>query len=268
MIDSNKLSNFLYRSLKDMSMDSKPKPGNDSIEIEYNLNSYGYRCNEFDNQEILILGCSQTEGYGLPLELTWPYLLSKKMNKDYINLAKGGEGPQAQITKAFKFFEEFYNPKYIFAVFPLTRLEFPLINVNSKNPIKGMGKGMFSNNEIKKYSKFPHFVEEVLPEEFAVFYNVLFIKMLIQYCKTNNIKFIWTYYQELSVEKFSFKNLSDTYFESEFLSYLKTSEWPDCHIEFSNNELFNNAADLKCCPPGHWGLHKHIHIADSMHNMI
>lgn len=266
MSDIDNINNFLYRSLKDMSMHALPNKKADSINIDYDLNSQGYRCNEFNNQEILILGCSHTEGHGLPVELTWPYLISKKMNKDYINLAKGGEGAQAQIIKAFQFFKEFYNPKYIFAVFPLARLEVPLIGLRSTNPTSsGIGKGMFSNNKIQKYSKSPHVIEEVLTEEFAIFYNILFIKMLIQYCESNNIKLIWTYHRDMNVEIPSLKNFHSGYFES---FYLNKKIEEKCHSEFANHKFFDHAADYNYWPPGHWGLHQQIHIAESIYSML
>lgn len=266
MDNEKSLNNFLYRSLEDMGMHALPNKDADSVEINYDFNSYGYRCDEFNNQEILTLGCSHTEGHGLPVDLTWPYLISQKMNKSYISLAKGGEGAQAQVIKAFQFFKEFYNPKYIFAVFPLARLEIPLIGVNSKNPTSyDIGKGLFSNNKIQKYSKSPHFVEEVLTEEFAIFYNVMFIKMLIQYCEANDIKLIWTYYKDMNTEMPSLKNMHNGFFESPYLDK-KIEE--KCHSEFSNNEFFDYAADHNYWPPGHWGLHQHIHIAESIYNII
>lgn len=268
MTNKNDIKNFLYRSLKDMSGHAMPKKEADSVNIDYILNSYGYRCDEFKNQEILVLGCSQTEGHGLPIELTWPYLVSKKINKEYISLAKGGDGAQAQITKAFKFFEEFYNPKYIFAAFPMARLEVPLINITSKNSIKNdvsIGKGMLSNKLIQKFSKAPHIIEHVLPEEFAIFYNIVFIKMLIQYCNVNNIKLIWTDWRDTNIELPSFKNFHDGYFESFYLDQPIESK---CHIEFSDNPFFDYAADYEYWPPGHWNFHKHLHIAESIENML
>jgi hypothetical protein len=276
---SNKV---FHRSLQEMGNFALPNKEADCINIEYKLNSQGYRCNDFENQEILILGCSQTEGHGLPINLTWPYLISKKMNQDYINLAKGGDGMQSQVTKAFQFFKEFYNPKYIFAVFPLTRLEAPLINIQTihenkrKNAIKkgevahSMKKGeiakvMISNSLNEKFSKAPHVLESVLPEEFAIFYNIIFMKMLIQYCETNNIKLIWTYYNDSSLEIPSFKDISDGYFDG---FYLDDPINEKCHLGISDNELFNNAADYNFWPPGHWGFHKQTHIAESFYNML
>lgn len=273
-IKINQFDNLFFRSLKQMSNDSygTKKMNVDSIPIEYSMNSHGYRCNEFNNQEILILGCSQTEGHGMPLEYTWPYLLSKKMNKDYINLAKGGDGVQGQVTKAFQFFEEFYNPKYIFAIFPLTRLEVPLINIRSKSQKNILSlkderriiKSLFNNNHLEKFSKSPHIIENVIPEEFAIFYNILFFKMLSQYCKTNDIRLIWSYYLDTSINVPPIETMIDGYFESIYLN----DEPEYCHLEFSNNSLFHHASDYDHWPPGHWGIHKHLHIAESIYNML
>lgn len=263
------LNEILNMSLEEMSGHAYPKTEADSVEIEYKLNSHGYRCDEFNNQEILILGCSQTEGHGLPLELTWPYLISKKMNKEYISLAKGGDGAQAQISKAFQFFKEFYNPKYIFAAFPLTRLEVPLMGVKSRIPFNGkVGKGMFENKLVEKFSKFPHTAENVLSEEFVIFYNIMFIKMLIQYCKSNNITLIWFHYYDTSVEIPSFKNLSEGYWDSAPLNLDSSTILTDCHKEFSDNIFFDYAADYKYWPPGHWSFHKQIHISEKIYDIL
>ena len=261
---SNKL---FFRSLKDMSAHTDPIEGSDCIPIDYVFNSKGYRCNEFSDQEILILGCSQTEGHGMPIELTWPHILSKKMNKDYINLAKGGDGMQGQITKAFQFFKEFYNPKYIFAVFPLTRLEVLSIKNDKNKGSLGVSirRAMFSNDLVETFSKAPHRAESVFPEEFAIFYNILFIKMLSQYCETNNIKLLWTYYMDTSIEIPSFENLIAGYFDADYINRRIEEK---CHSEFADNILFEHAADSKSFPPGHWGSHHHMHIADHIYNML
>jgi hypothetical protein len=65
-------------------------------DITYSHNSNGHRCKEITDIDldnyILFAGCSHTEGVGLELEKTYPYLLSKKMKCDYYNLALGGTG--------------------------------------------------------------------------------------------------------------------------------------------------------------------------------
>ena len=64
--------------------------------ISYIRNSNGHRCKTIEDIDldnyILTVGCSHTEGIGLHLEDTYPYLLSKKLNCDYYNLGMGGTG--------------------------------------------------------------------------------------------------------------------------------------------------------------------------------
>lgn len=65
-------------------------------QISYIRNSNGHRCKEITDIDlsnyILFAGCSHTEGIGLELENTYPYLLSKLLNCDYYNLGVGGSG--------------------------------------------------------------------------------------------------------------------------------------------------------------------------------
>lgn len=280
------------RSLKSMGGVIHDKPFTldaDYVKILYTHNSYGYRCEEFNNQEILMLGCSYTRGDGLPLDLTWPHMLAKKMNKPYINLAKGGDGMQAQVIKAFQFFKEFYNPKYIFGVFPLTRLEMPYVKdlfAVNKNPkiidinSQYIQNVFISSRKIEKFSKLPHSIDEILPEEVAIFYNLMFIQMLDQYCKTNNIKFIWTVYNDIEGENDNFiVNQLNIKAKLNSCFYEKPLNWKDkpgfhdlCHLDFADKEFFYNAADGMIEKDGrvsgHWGFHKHIHLAESMYNML
>lgn len=297
----NDFDDLFSRSLKSMGgkIQEVPFPIDiDRIEILYRHNSYGYRCEEFNGQEVLMLGCSYTRGDGLPLDLTWPHMLANKMNKPYINLAKGGDGMQSQVFKAFQFFREFYNPKYIFGLFPLTRLEMPYVKdifAVNKNPKISDVDGKYiqnvfiSNNKIEKFSKLPHSIDEILPEEAAIFYNLMFIQMLDQYCKSNNIKFLWTVYNDLEYKGNNSNLLNklklDSYFSEPALNWSdKPLQHDSCHLDFSDNKLFYYAADSsehelnlseqfrKFYTPngltGHWGFHKHIHLAETIYNML
>jgi len=262
------------RSLKVM---SSKQPGrttmlNDSQPIYYKYNSYGYRSEEFEDQNVLVLGCSQTLGVGLPLEYTWPFLLSEKTNMPYISLAKGGDSMQAQVIKAFQFFKEFYHPEYIFGVFPMSRMEMPYVKdvfgVNKKPNIseKEMDyiQNIFINNsKIEKFSKLPHSADEVIPEEVPIFYNLMFIQMLEQYCKTNNINLFWTVYNDTSYSDLHERIDMESYFLGDFIY---DGNDKVCHEEHAG-DLFHFAADDKLGHP-HWGLHQQIHLAESFHSML
>jgi hypothetical protein len=58
--------------------------------ITYNLNTYGFRSDEFPEKEcresITFLGCSNTFGTGMPKKHTWTSILAKELNLKEINL--------------------------------------------------------------------------------------------------------------------------------------------------------------------------------------
>ena len=63
----------------------------DPYSITYKYNSQGFRSEEFTKQPAYVaLGCSFTEGVGLPVESTWPYLLAEKIGYTVWNLGVGG----------------------------------------------------------------------------------------------------------------------------------------------------------------------------------
>lgn len=91
-------------------------------EISYVYNEHGHRCKNiknlnFDNY-ILFLGCSHTEGVGNRLEDTYPYLLSKKFNVDYYNLALGGCASDTARHNLTVWLAKFPLPKYIIWQWP------------------------------------------------------------------------------------------------------------------------------------------------------
>lgn len=60
--------------------------------IVYDINSDGFRSEEFDSQasSMVSLGCSYTMGIGLPQSSTWPSLVSQTLGLKNYNLAWGG----------------------------------------------------------------------------------------------------------------------------------------------------------------------------------
>lgn len=270
------------RSLKEMSpnfdfMDTEKKLNktlnklwDDKYNVTYKHNSYGYRCNEFKNQEIVFLGCSNTYGMGLEINHTWPYLLSEKLGIDYINLGKGGDSAQAQVIKAFQFFKEFYNPKYIFALLPIFRAEFPKVNnildKNTKTEKPIILQHFFDNDHkhIKKIFQTPYNLDEILPREVPVFYSFMFIQMLIEYCNSNNIKLFWTTYD---INSDDIKHLLNLKKENEpfGLNFFHKNDLKNetCHFEFKDYKDFNIAADK-----GHVGFHYHIHLAELLYSLM
>ena len=85
---------------------------------KYTINKYGFRTSlEYKNGTSIALGCSYTFGLGVHEEHTWPYLLSKKINKDIINLGICG-GSMDSSYRALKSYIGKYTPEYVFFSIP------------------------------------------------------------------------------------------------------------------------------------------------------
>ena len=93
-------------------------------EITYTFNSYGFRSDEFeeDNDSIIFLGCSHTMGVGLPSNRVWCHLVASSLGLRYFNLGIGA----GSLDSAFRVFSEWYpiiKPKYVFLQKPRPRAE-------------------------------------------------------------------------------------------------------------------------------------------------
>jgi hypothetical protein len=100
-------------------------------DIIYKFNSNGFRCDNFNiksEKRIIFLGCSHTNGIGLPVEHTWPYILLSYIKQTtgyeipYWNLAHGGSGLDTQ-TRLYYHYGLKLKPQLIFAYFPEYRRE-------------------------------------------------------------------------------------------------------------------------------------------------
>lgn len=257
------------------------------MKVPMHFNKYGYRSPDFTGtEELLVLGCSQTMGYGMLEGHTWPELLAKQLEMKYSRIAFGGESIQSQVIKAFQYFKKFGNPKIVVGTFPLFRIEMPSIpNKFSKEDKKDISiDQLFLHREsFDKYSKAPHNPESVLPQEVAIFYSFIFIQLLEYYCETNNIIFVWNLWEDEDRSCYKYiknnekiKHLLKNYYVSNNLDdgrdpiFNYESDFKNnCHEEHANHELFYYAADYTDdFTRGHWGYHKHIHVADFFYNII
>jgi hypothetical protein len=104
-------------------------------DVSYRLNKWGYRCKEFDEIDhsafkVLIAGCSNTFGVGLPQELTYGQRLCSRLESEYdlpvelINLGAGGRSTD-YITRALWQSVPILCPNYVFCLFPdISRREY------------------------------------------------------------------------------------------------------------------------------------------------
>lgn len=102
--------------------------------IDYNYNNLGHRCQNVDdidlNNYILFTGCSHTEGYGLPLEKSYPFLTSKKLGLDYYNLALSGTGFDVVFHNLMIWVQIYKKPKCLVIQYP-NSARFSIIKENN-----------------------------------------------------------------------------------------------------------------------------------------
>lgn len=264
-------------------------------EYNYIWNSDGLRSIEFSNHPpIVALGCSITLGQGLPQDLRWTDLLSKKINKNIANISYSGASANKLVSSFMGAIHQYqYNPEIVVAYFA---------NFERFYFISSDGEGMqewFINHSPKKTKvTAPWNYEEILPYEWVYYQNLDHIKMLEAFCESNNIKLYWSCWSNgLTNEQEQF--LKDNFrhyipdttkneFPSNFEIHVKANDiselpaqyamidWQGCHKEWKDKypDIFDHAYDYhkfeydygRLKGPGaywpHPGVHQHLHIAD------
>lgn len=96
-------------------------------DIEYRYNDYGFRTDiDFKNLErgSVFLGCSFTEGIGLPVESTWGYKVANTLNTPFINLGVAGKGVDTAYRNLVAASRKFKIDNVFLFIPPLYRQEF------------------------------------------------------------------------------------------------------------------------------------------------
>lgn len=158
----------------------------------YKFNKYGFRCDEFEtnSSSAMFIGCSHTFGVGLPVECTFPYLISSKLNFKNINLGVGGSANDTAFRLA-----NFYIPRLkpsivIFLSTEQTRFE--LFEENGQIEILNVW-----NKDYLKQNFFRNWIGNSVNTDMNFIKNQLAIKQL---CIENNIKYChkeFSFLQEL-----------------------------------------------------------------------
>jgi hypothetical protein len=86
--------------------------------ITYQYNSQGFRSPEFESGSAgLALGCSFTMGIGLPIEKTWPSVLSHMLGTQIWNLGVAG-GSMDTVFRLLDFYIKALNPDFVTLLSP------------------------------------------------------------------------------------------------------------------------------------------------------
>ena len=269
-------------------------------EYDYIWNSDGIRSVEFITKpKVVALGCSITLGQGLPIELRWTDILSKRINQPIGNISYSG-GSISQIVSSFvgMINQYEYTPEYVICNFPpFERFYF----------ISGDGvelKDYSLGNKLRKTKdQAPWDYSATIPYEWVYYSALNSLQILEAFCKINKIKLIWsTWTNSLSddQEKFLSDNFSYYYkdtvrkefpphFEfyvdakeiSQLTPYYKMKNWEHigCHKKEQTiyKEIFDyaydyhkigNSKDKKITRSPHPGVHKHIHWAEFYFNIM
>jgi hypothetical protein len=118
-------------------------------EISYVRNNNGHRCKNIEDIDldnyILIIGCSQTEGIGLKIEDTYPYLLSKKLNCDYYNLGICATGIDVLNYNLVTWFAKIKKPPKLLVVQWPNQVRMTLINYPKYKTFEYTPHGIWSS---------------------------------------------------------------------------------------------------------------------------
>lgn len=108
--------------------------------IEYNFNECGHRCKsikeiDFDNY-FLVAGCSHSQGVGLELEKTFPWLLANQLDCDYYNLSISASGIDVVEHNLLIWLSKFEKlPKFLLIQWPsMTRYACKSLDTNNIRP--------------------------------------------------------------------------------------------------------------------------------------
>jgi len=182
---SNQILNWLPMDTEDLyqknlqdQYDSLKKYNWIDANITYKFNSYGFRSDEFSSEpNIVFLGCSHTVGIGLPLESTWPYLISNQLQLKRFNLGIGASSNDTAFRLALTWISKLKPKLVIFLSTDEYRLE-----LHTENTIADIGP--WSNNQ-------GHFYKEWVTNCNNSKLNYLKNKLAVQQiCMDNNIKFL------------------------------------------------------------------------------
>ena len=253
--------------------------------------------NWIEKAEILAVGCSNTWGYGVPVDGRWTNILGERINKEIRNLSFPGGSINDLVAKSFEYFKIFGNPEIMLCLFPdpfrlrlpikknITK-EFTLNKEDSKNNPPDLTFGdiqldvHLEISQRNKYIKRPYTYREILPSEVPLFFSMQAIHLLEQYCRSNNIKLIWSSWHPQTVMALNNDKeniFSNVVFNKDLvidyhlnnINKLENKEFDeDCHKEYENyfKECFHIGGDVEDgLENAHPGVHKQIHIAEGFY---
>ncbi len=252
----------------------------DDVDVPYISNSHGFRGPELKHAELVAVGCSQTYGVGVLEEETWPSVLASELGVSYVNLGIPGGSIQSIVETAIAYVKTYGAPKIMCVVLPglyRTKMAF---NRKVLDAPKNLGINYSSYPEVyvadvdlsKRYvqetrpslSKAPHQLTDVIPMETILYFGLVSIKHLIEYCSIAGIDLHISTWRP-DTQKTMAEMLPDMFLEFDNIEYfLYGSSELHCH----RNDLDNPRWDIGSDRSRHAGVHQHIHYSELFKNAI
>ena len=210
--------------------------------ITYKMNEYGFRSDPFEpsNYRLAFIGCSITEGIGLPLEETFSYQVYSNIKKaigkefPYWNLGLGGCGLDS-IIRSYYNFHDIIKPQVVIALFTGYRLEL----------FKDIWYSILPNSDIHRIlSKNPYLIDKNV-----IRYNTeKNLAMLDLMLEKNKTMLIWDRWDASIFENVDLSHLNN------FNNYI--GSW--------TNVVAKNKSLPRARDGSHIGKQAHIDFADSI----
>lgn len=283
--------NFISSRLDRNSLD--PRSSWYHGEIRYSINEFGYRSfDEFQkNVDLLALGCSNTWGHGLPIESTWPEMLRSENIKTINSIASNGDSAMGQVIKFFQYVKMFGNPKNVVAVFPSSRMEFPLEDgrwhiSNKEKTYTLINDDVASiilsdphDENFKEYLTAPYDPNDLLTKDVTRYFTHTFIDILETYCEMFGINFKYTIWEReyrvfeeddyvnslLEYMEKTKPNFFTWYYPRETKYITEYEKSLECHSEHKDHPQFYRASDfIEGRKIGHFGMHSNLHLAEAI----
>lgn len=260
---------------------------------EYYLNNFKLRdMKDWENgnpSEIVALGCSNTYGFGVPQDCSWPAIIERITKKNVANLGICGASAEQILDCFLLYLNTVGKPKYVFACFP-EHLRYSHIVDNifyfldikntkdykTKKVVSSLRTIDYESGEINLKDfivKLPADARYIFPMEQSLSQFISSIYKIQTICKLLGIEFYWGTWFEQTANIF----IEELFVNDEFClnkdNYLDNLEQNEDIIEkncgtnhFTNQEdfiknqysMWNLASDGK-----HPGIHWHHHIAEN-----
>ncbi len=260
-----KENKILYRASSEKEIKDTDKS------VEYKNNDMFFRSDNFttnhDGLHILFSGCSESEGVGDNIENAWTNILYNKISKDmkcsgFFNLSRSGWGWSKIITNALIYFETYGYPNVYFILLPNHQRMHKFYRGDDGGSFwkheqlypKGYYLSREKNKETKKFIS----DEKEYNEDFLKF--LLGWKLFNKICKDNNVKLIFSTWDELDSDNLDNLNMFENFLNMDIKNNCGTyiNKW------YETNE--KTKYDLRK-RDGHNGIIIHNFWADSFYSL-